>query len=902
MSTSLARHLCKVIPVALCGMMLLGMSPKKVIKMTEEYCYEFPQEKAYVMTDKANYIGGDTIWFRGFVLDAASHQPVKVSRYLYVELCDPFGDVAQRVMAREKDGIYSGYLPLDLDIADGEYQLSAYTNFMQNQPAGYFPKKKLGINNLFAVKERIDYDWNAAKRELELRPVDSSTGKPLPYESILLTTTGGKQYSQSGDKATFKVKLNQQDAESGLVKVSCDNYSTFITLPTAGNDDYDITFHPEGGYLIPDENCVVAFKAIGKDGKGVDVAGKIVDSSGKEIAAFKTQHAGMGKANITPRSGENYIAVLTDGRRFALPAADERATVLQVRHTAPDSITINVAGNNLENGTIVLQQRGIVLWASDADSNSSFRFATTDALSGVMQILLLDSNLNPVSERLVFCDNDDYADATITPDSKTYGNRKLVDITTDVTTTRGGNFAVSVIDNGTAAVDSINPVKAQLLLSSDIKGYIENPGYYFSTSSPSVTEALDNLMLTQGWSRYDIPAILKGDISYPVQPIEKSMLITGSVNSKWRNKPLKDISLALISPATGYGNITTTDGEGRFKFDGFEYPDGTTYFVQAVNNSGAFEDNIVIDSLAYPVIGVLPPSYKTAGFNIPPSALKQRAEMNPELKSILLSEVVISELMMKSENRWLAGIISSQVNTSDPALRGVTSVEDAIMRLNGISVSGSGNITFRGRPVGVFIDNVPLDATVNLGMGAPETLDAGTRAIQGRSRMFRQSTLRDPKGYIYTSPSTNLPEVNIINEINNVCSYDDIASISFLRGGAASVIGNRAPGGTIVIKTKDGKTFSKIREHNPHIAIAKPLGYQKAAEFYSPKYEVTDRPDGTDLRSTVYWNPCVRFGDDGKADFEFFTSDNPATSYTIFIEGITDDGRIITGSSQIEIK
>lgn len=902
MSTSLARHLCKVIPVALCGMMLLGMSPKKVIKMTEEYCYEFPQEKAYVMTDKANYIGGDTIWFRGFVLDAASHQPVKVSRYLYVELCDPFGDVAQRVMVREKDGIYSGYLPLDLDITDGEYQLSAYTNFMQNQPAGYFPKKKLGINNLFAVKERIDYVWNAAKRELELRPIDSNTGKPLPYESILLTTTGGKQYSQSGDKATFKVKLNQKDAESGLVKVTCDNYSTFITLPTAGNDDYDITFHPEGGYLISDENCVVAFKAIGKDGKGVDVAGKIVDSSGKEIAAFKTKHAGMGKVNITLRSGENYIAVLADGRRFALPAADERATVLQVRHTAPDSITINVAGNNLENGTIVLQQRGIVLWASDADSNSSFRFATTDALSGVMQILLLDSNLNPVSERLIFCDNDDYADATITPDSKTYGNRKLVDITTDVTTTRGGNFAVSVIDNGTAAVDSINPVKAQLLLSSDIKGYIENPGYYFSTSSPSVAEALDNLMLTQGWSRYDIPAILKGDISYPVQPIEKSMSITGSVNSKWRNKPLTDISLALISPTTGYGNITTTDGEGRFKFDGFEYPDGTTYFVQAVNNSGAFEDNIVIDSLAYPVIGVLPPSYKTGTFNIPPSALKQRAEMNPELKSMLLSEVVISELMMKSENRWLAGIISSQVNTSDPALREVNSVEDAIMRLNGISVSGSGNITFRGRPVGVFIDNVPLDATVNLGMGAPETLDAGTRAIQGRSRMFRQSTLRDPKGYIYTSPSTNLPEVNIINEINNVCSYDDIASISFVRGGAASVIGNRAPGGTIVIKTKDGKTFSKIREYNPHIAIAKPLGYQKAAEFYSPKYEVTDRPDGTDLRSTVYWNPCVRFGDDGKADFEFFTSDNPTTSYTIFIEGITDDGRIITGSSQIEIK
>ncbi|MDE6457993.1 MAG: hypothetical protein K2L31_05265, partial [Muribaculum sp.] len=103
-------------------------------------------------------------------------------------------------------------------------------------------------------------------------------------------------------------------------------------------------------------------------------------------------------------------------------------------------------------------------------------------------------------------------------------------------------------------------------------------------------------------------------------------------------------------------------------------------------------------------------------------------------------------------------------------------------------------------------------------------------------------------------------------------------------------------------RTRDGNGLNAINEHNPHIAIAKPLGYQKSAEFYSPKYEVTDRPDGTDLRSTVYWNPCVRFGDDGKADFEFFTSDNPNTSYTIFIEGITDDGRIITGSSQIEIR
>mgnify|MGYP000774010101 len=189
MSTSLARHLCKVIPVALCGMMLLGMSPKKVIKMTEEYCYEFPQEKAYVMTDKANYIGGDTIWFRGFVLDAASHQPVKVSRYLYVELCDPFGDVAQRVMVREKDGIYSGYLPLDLDIADGEYQLSAYTNFMRSQRNDYFPKKSLHINNLMALKNEIRLNWDNNTRKLTLNLIDRSSRQPVKHEKLRFSPT-----------------------------------------------------------------------------------------------------------------------------------------------------------------------------------------------------------------------------------------------------------------------------------------------------------------------------------------------------------------------------------------------------------------------------------------------------------------------------------------------------------------------------------------------------------------------------------------------------------------------------------------------------------------------------------------------------------------------------------------
>ena len=881
---------------------LNAISPQNIIERVDRQRYEFPQEKAYVMTDKANYIGGDTIWFRGFVLDAASHQPVKVSRYLYVELSDPFGDVTQRVMIKEKDGIYSGYIPLGLDIADGEYQLTAYTTFMRSQRSDYFPKKSLHINNLMALKNEIRYDWNTDTRRLSLDLIDRASKEPAKYEKLTLFTDGGKVFTPASRRGKASFTITPEALKRGYVKVTYDGYNRFIKLDSNDNDNYDLTFHPEGGYLIPDTECVLAFKAIGKDGKGVPVYGKIINSNGTEIKQFTTLHAGMGRVNFTPKKGETYKAATSDGKEFPLPQSNELAAVLQAKHLSDDTISINVAGN-LDNGYLILQQRGIVLWASEVNSDSSFKFAKSDALSGIMQALLLDKDLNTLSERLIFCINDaDNPEAILSVDNINPKNRDKVKVITEMPNTGTGDFAVSVIDNNMSVVDSTLPIKAHLLLTSDIKGYVENPEYYFTSDNPEIPTAIDNLMLTQGWTRYDIPEILKGNFSSPAFPIEKSMSLSGIVKSQWRGKPLKDISLGLMSPTTGYANLSVSDADGRFKFDGFEYPDGNIYYVQAVNNKGGFEDNIMIDSINYPDIDYTLPKNGNTDYNLWLPDLKNRIDQSPELKSILLSEVVITELALKNRENWFSGIASSVVDTSDPQLRDINSVEDAIMRLNGISVSGSGNITYQGRPVGVFIDNFPLESTVNLGMSNPESFDFNTRALKSRTKMFRQSTLSNPKGYIDMTTNTNLPEVNIINEINNVCNYDNIASIAFVRGGASAVIGNRAPGGTIIIKTKDGNSFAKIREHNPHIAIARPLGYQKAAEFYSPKYEPTERPDGTDLRSTIYWNPCVRIGDDGKADFEFFTSDNPSTSYTIFIEGITDDGRIITGSSRIEVK
>lgn len=104
--------------------------------------YQYPQEKIHITTDKPYYMGGDTIWFRAFVVNAATLEPVRISKYAYAELINPFDKVVERVKIMEKNGVYSGYIPLSPKIAEGNYTLSSYTCFMNSAGEPYFFKKK----------------------------------------------------------------------------------------------------------------------------------------------------------------------------------------------------------------------------------------------------------------------------------------------------------------------------------------------------------------------------------------------------------------------------------------------------------------------------------------------------------------------------------------------------------------------------------------------------------------------------------------------------------------------------------------------------------------------------------------------------------------------------------------
>ena len=190
---------------------------------------------------------------------------------------------------------------------------------------------------------------------------------------------------------------------------------------------------PEGGYLLDGAECVVAFKALNSEGLPDKVKGRIVDSAGNEYAQLDTQHEGMGLFSFVSKEGIDYFAICKDEhgkeKRFSLPPARKGTYSLQVE-TNQNKLIVSVLQSSdiKQKGQLflLLHTRGIVHYASPWDQNySSISFDTKTFPSGVMQIILLDGTMNPLSERLVFCRNNDQARVKFATDRQNYIDSKV---------------------------------------------------------------------------------------------------------------------------------------------------------------------------------------------------------------------------------------------------------------------------------------------------------------------------------------------------------------------------------------------------------------------------------------------------------------------------------------------
>ena len=771
----------------------------------------YPQEKLHLHTDKDSYIAGDTIWLRAHCADAATHRPVAASRYVYVELRDGRGDLARRVKLLARDSVYSGYLPTQSLERFGDYSLTAYTLYMRNPGPDYFFKKPLTI-------------W--------------------PYQE---------------DRRTQR--------NTSMRKIS----------------DFDVSFFPEGGYLIDGYDCCVAFKALGDDGGSVEVTGVVKNDRDETVDTLRTLHGGMGSLRFTPHTGERYYAECTMAggktERFALPSSNNLTCVLQVLQTDANFTVMVQSGRPLPKGLrLLVHCRGNLCYFREWDNELPSLIFERDKLpGGVLQILLLDKAGNALSERLVF----NRGEELVKTDMQVRGSlkqRTKVTLAVAATDPDGkpatGDFSIAVTDRTAVPASTSGSIYATLLLSSELRGTIETPDWYFAGRDAARVAALDALLLTQGWRRYDVPAVVRGDYAEPAYPLEVGQEIAGRINKGglWnRRKKLDRYEMRMIVPRWHYSLQVPIDKEGRFALNGFDFPDSTLFVLRPAAAKGLLPEAYVkLMRDSFPEVGTLPrmPEAEQAKPYIAQARhyIEQRGQT--DLRNILIDTVFVThhtkETKTIEQQKAIRSWDYSQIKES-----GAGTILDFVARMPGIVMQGD-RIAYKGY-VPVFMVDGIMD----------ETIDRMQNPMQNRTGLEGGTVM--------------LP----------MCVYyplDWVDRIDFIDGANTALWGPGLAGGIIAITLKTGMELEKAVSNTPSmdVVLAFPLGYQAPAEFYAPAYatEKDRRAMVSDYRTTLYWNPAVKLDDTGRATVEFYTSDTPA-DYDITIEGVTQQGKIIRQRSVV---
>ncbi|RZK58859.1 MAG: carboxypeptidase regulatory-like domain-containing protein [Pedobacter sp.] len=507
---------------------------EKLLKQLAKITASYPQEKVHLHLDKPYYAIGEDIWLKAYLVTAERNEPSFMSKVLYADLIDEKNEIKKRLTFPVANGFANGNITLIGDsLTSGNYRIRAYSNYMRNFDSAFFFEKQLIIGNVL-------------------------------------------------DSITPKIKEKKFELS--------------------------LQFFPEGGYLVDGIKSKVGVKAVSSSGYGINLSGYIENKNGDKVANFTTEHAGMGMFSFIPSQLDTYTAVvkLQDGtiKSFKLPKTEESGYTLSV--TADDeNVNIRIsASSNLVNGKevyIIAQANGktyLSLMSNMDKPSLTASLSLNKFATGITHFTLFNGELKPLAERLVFINHNDDLKINI-KESVTGLVKKKTDIEISVSDLNenpiDGNFSIAVIDESKVKADEDDEtsILSNLLLTSDLKGFIEKPNYYFNPANTERKRHLDHLLLTQGWSRFkwdDITNSKEPEITF--KP-EQSLEITGLITS-WSKKPLTNAKVSLFASRPGFSlNLdTTSNSKGNFYFDRLDIPDSTTVMIQT--KSGKADNNINI--------------------------------------------------------------------------------------------------------------------------------------------------------------------------------------------------------------------------------------------------------------------------------------------------------------------
>ena len=786
-----------------------------------------PQEKVYLHFDNTGYYLGETMWFAAYVVTAPQLRPTEMSKVLYVELLTPEGRIVETKKLKIEGGRCHGEFDLTSSLlVGGFYEVRAYTRVMLNWEGSYYTR-------VFPVFDRPEepgqYAMKITRYPRSQRVPDERAAAP-DYKSL------------------------------------------------------NLSFYPEGGALVAGLPGRVAFKAVDDEGRSVAVSGTVYDSEGDPVAILETRHQGMGSFTLTPGDKPCRAEISYNGKtyRYTLPEAKAAGYTLRVDNSHRDSLHIKIRRSQNHKGGwvgLTVSCRGIAHAFEVADlrgqEEAELHLSKADFPAGVQQITLFTPAGEVLGERLAYHQRDDQQ-LHITADGQKSSYRPYEKITLPlhVTDAEGSPVAttlsVSVRDAGAEIpTHYASTLSANLLLESDVKGYIEDIGYYFESDDAEHRAALDLLLLVQGWRRYEWRQQAGVEPFEPVHRVEEGIMVQGQVyDYRLRGARAKagvELSVWAYSELTNSRGHCFTDSLGRFTFlsDSDIWGKNDMVIQTQITNKRGKKKNapylVELDRYFSPTARSLN-AEETELAEKSPSSITYTDETY-DLPDTLVSELPDS---IKVHNLGEVEVKARKLMASQrPAIEYVVAEEVDKMIDTQVRDYADNIVDFLRRTNPYFLDRYMY-------VMDPETLRLKLIHdcfYRGRRVHF---LLRDE---VYKFCGDNWNGLNCVETI----PLRSIERIQITENMDSVVIR--------LIPYPD----DKYKYEKPGYRLTRLQGYSIPAEFYHADYSHVVLPDEADYRRTLYWNPALATDSLGRAYIDFYNHSRPAR-LDISAETLTPDG------------
>lgn len=854
--------------LAICSGMQAGTASQELMKYAgniHRFNHIFPQEKVYVQFDNTSYYTGETIWFKAFVVEASTLHRAP-SGVLYVQLISPNGVILKQQKLKIVAGQADGSFPL----FDGSTAYARDLRGVLAYPSGFYEVRAYTTNMQNFSEETI------FSRVLPVFEKPSSEGNYREAPVIK------QHYNKDVNIEQFRPKEETPD--------------------NAAN----VTFYPEGGNLIIGVENRVAFKVTDRNGMGIEAEGFLNDT-----LPIATIHDGMGSFVFTPLHNTNRASLTVNGKThsFTLPDAAENGYAFTA-DLSDDTLTVSVCSSvTMTDDTLGLTVtcRGELMAFESVplgDGNATIISDCHDIPEGVCQITLFDRHGNIFARRSIYHRTGTKSpELTFEPDIERPAPFAPIRIRFKLSDDKGNalrdRFCLSVRDRSCPGTAIHDDLRTALLLSSDLRGYICNPEYYFEQDDSEHNDALDLLMMVQGWERYDWETMAGLKPYEEIHRLEDSLSVNGWVESPWSRKPMDSIVVTAAVATMDKQMIErfryVTGPDGYFGFNVSDFYDAANFTISAwpkrkriVGTSARirFERSMRPSIRAYSPIetqladasGKLSSQKKKEG-NSPDTDQDNFPTVIQINDGILLPEVDIKEKRM-----YVDYFTFKSFNVHQD-----TELE---LDLGDYSTNVSGYLIDKGYAV-----NFDLEGNIeNINGHTPFFYVHETEKVVVKG-LFSSPGLIDTKDIVsimvfddvmYETDAMKLspllqtyrrkhgdydtPETLLQKEHNRVIMVDIL-----LKGEASRA------------------TRRELKNINSRATTID--GFSAPYEFYSPQYTEAPIYGEVDYRRTLYWNPNVITDSNGEAEVKFYNN-SYSTGFSISGAGMTASGVPYTLNSQ----